>query len=90
MVEYVTREEYDELKAEVEQLKDQLQDSNNTESGIPGLDHRDETVLKYIKENGDPGPMGTLKLYQQLTDVTKHKTAKTRAENLRGHPEFDA
>lgn len=86
MSDAVTREEFDALKERVSELESQLDTSPRVENG---LDHRDQTVLERIRENGDPGPLGTVTLYQTHTDISNRRTAKRRAETLRSRQDYE-
>lgn len=79
-----------ELEARVRQLERVVgqDDESPTASKRSGVDHRDAAVLEHVRENGDPGPRGTVQLYQTLTDITQRKTAKRRAEQLRKRDAF--
>lgn len=79
------RERIEHLEARVTRLEESQEP---TEGATNGLDHRDRAVIETIRIRGDPGPRLTVDLYLQETDISKRRTAKTRAKTLRERPDF--
>ena len=77
----VSREEFERLKDRVAELEDQL-DSGATTTTHDGLDHRDETVLAHMRENGKVSKVSLVKLYISITDIQDRGKAKRRARSL--------
>ena len=77
----VSREEFERLKERVAELEDQL-DSGATTTTNDGLDHRDETVLAHMRENGKVSKVSLVKLYISITDIQDRGKAKRRARSL--------
>jgi len=83
----VSREEFEALKARVEELESQ-ESATETHADTDGLDRRDRKVLTHMKNNGVKSRLALVKLYKRITDVTNTNTAKQRAQNLEQHPAY--
>jgi len=77
----VSREEFEAIKERVAELEDQIDTGTVTATG-DGLDHRDETVLAHMRENGRVSKVSLVKLYISLTDIQDRGKAKRRARTL--------
>jgi len=83
----ITRDEFEALQERVNDLEAQVADSPAA-GEHPGLDHRDQTVLDYMGENGKLSKRSLVELYTRLTDITNNRTAKQRARVLEQHPAY--
>lgn len=81
----VSREEFEALKERVAELERSTRD---TTTDTDGLDHRDEKVLSHMRENGVVSKLALVRLYKSLTDISKTKVAKRRAQNLEQHEAY--
>ena len=84
----VSREEFEALKARVAELEDAI-DSGATATTHDGLDHRDETVLSHMRENGRASGYRLVQLYTSLTDIRDKGKAKRRAKTLERHDAYE-
>lgn len=82
----VSREEFEALKDRVEQLEAQAE---TQATDTDGLDHRDEKVLAHMREHGVVSKLALVRLYKSLTDISKTKVAKRRAQNLEQHEAYE-
>lgn len=80
----VSREEFEELKERVAELESQI-DSGATTATATGLDHRDQTVVDHMRENGRASGYRLVQLYTSLTDIQDRGKAKRRAKTLENH-----
>lgn len=79
----VSREEFEALKDRVAELESALDaDDTATADTTSGLDHRDETVLAHMRENGKRTRVSLVRLYISLTDIQDRGKAKRRAKSL--------
>ena len=79
----VSREEFEALKDRVAELERQLERGEaTTTTAADGLDHRDETVLSHMRENGRVAKVSLVRLYISLTDIQDRGKAKRRARTL--------
>jgi len=78
----VSREEFEALKERVAELEAQIESGGATTATADGLDHRDETVLAHMRENGRVSKVSLVKLYISLTDIQDRGKAKRRAQTL--------
>jgi hypothetical protein len=78
----VSREEFEALKERVAELEAQIDTGDTTAAAADGLDHRDETVLAHMRENGRVSKVSLVKLYISLTDIQDRGKAKRRARTL--------
>jgi len=82
------REEVTRLRERVVELEDRLdaagpgQPDFDTTAEPSGLDHRDKTVLAFMRENGKRSKRRLVKLYISKTDIQDRKIAKRRAKTL--------
>jgi len=81
----ISREEFEALKERVAELEADEQTATDTD----GLDHRDEKVLAHMRENGTVSKLALVKLYKSVTDISKTKVAKRRAQNLEQHNSYN-
>lgn len=78
----VTRAEWEELKARVRRLEDQLSDTTQDVSESKGLDSRDATVIGKLEHGETYSGLQIKRLYKTETDIRQEKTAKRRAKTL--------
>ena len=79
----VAREEFEALQERVAELEAALKDGDTAPLDIgDALDHRDETVLAHMRENGKRTRVALVKLYISLTDIQDRGKAKRRAKSL--------
>lgn len=79
----VSREEFDALKERVAELEAALEGNDTPAPATDsGLDHRDETVLAHMRENGKVSKVSLVRLYISLTDLQDRGKAKRRAQTL--------
>lgn len=84
----VSRSEFEELKKRLEELEDKLGETT-PEGPSNGLDHRDRSVLNYMRENGVRSKRALVNLYLARTDIQNRKTAKRRTKNLEQTEEYE-
>lgn len=84
----VSREEFEALKERVAELESQIEPGTTTPTA-DGLDHRDETVLAHMRENGRASGYRLVQLYTSLTDIRDKGKAKRRAKTLERHDAYE-
>jgi hypothetical protein len=82
------QEQIESLQRRVNELET-LVDENHSAGEKDDTDRYDAAVIDYIERNGDPGPRRTVELYTELTGISKRKTAKRRAKQLRNSQRFE-
>lgn len=78
----VTRAEWEELKARVRRLEDQLDDTPTNVSEVNELDSRDAKVIGELEHGRSYSGLQIKKFYKNYTDIRQDKTAKRRAKTL--------